>query len=297
MEITVYIDVLFLTNFIFDYFLLWLTDKLLRSHTSFWRLILAAAFGGTYAVLAFCLPTTILFSLFYKLLAGGLMATLALRPGSLHSLLQSVSVFYLVTTALGGSIFWIFYFSGVGAKFGAVLQSGSLYVNLPIYRVLLVALALFPITKAAFSLGRKISGRSRGILTLLIIYQGKKLHLKGFYDSGNLLQDEITGKSVIVAEWSRAKQLFSGCKKPEDVKGLTPIPFHTLANDGLLYAFLPDAIYIEKNHKRIQTETVYIGLIDRTLDSYHNWDAILPHNFEGEIQHETELTPKTFDLV
>ncbi len=297
MEITVYIDVLFLTNFIFDYFLLWLTDRLLRSHASFFRLAPAAAFGGVYAVLAFFLPTAALFSLLCKLLAGGVMVTLALRPRSFRILLQSVSVFYLVTMSLGGAAFCFFYFSGAGAKFGAVLQNGSLYINLPVYQVLLVALALLPITKATIDVGIKVTGRSRGILPLLIIYQGKKLHLKGFYDSGNFLQDEISGKSVIVAEWKRTKHLFPGCKKPEDVKGLIPIPFHTLAAGGLLYAFLPDAIYIEKNHKQIQTETVYIGLLDRTLDDYHNWDAILPHNFEGEIQHETKLAPKTFDLV
>lgn len=297
MEITIYIDVLFLTNFIFDYFLLWLTDMLLHSHASFLRLALTATFGGVYAVLAFFLPTAVLFSLFCKFLAGVLMVALALRPRSLRIMLQSVSVFYLVATALGGAAFCFFYFSEAGAKVGAVLQNGSLYLNLPVYHVLLVALALLPIAKAAFEVGKKIAGRTRDILPLLIIYKGKKLHLNGFYDSGNLLEDEISGKSVIVAEWKRTKHLFPGCQKPEDVKGLIPIPFHTLANDGLLYAFLPDAIYIEKKHKQIQAETVYIGLLDRTLDDYHNWDAILPHNFEGEIQHETKLAPKTFDLI
>lgn len=297
MEITVYIDVLFLTNFIFDYFLLWLTDMLLHSHASFLRLALTATFGGVYAVLAFFLPTAVLFSLFCKFLAGVLMVALALRPRSLRIMLQSVSVFYLVATALGGAAFCFFYFSEAGAKARAVLQNGSLYLNLPVYHVLLVALALLPIAKVAFEVGTKIAGRTRDILPLLIIYKGKKLHLNGFYDSGNLLEDEISGKSVIVAEWKRTKHLFPGCQKPEDVKGLIPIPFHTLANDGLLYAFLPDAIYIEKKHKQIQAETVYIGLLDRTLDDYHNWDAILPHDFEGEIQHETKLAPKTFDLI
>ncbi len=295
MEIKVYVDVLFFVNFIFDYLLLWMTGLLCHRNTSFFRLLLAAAFGALYATLMFFLPVPFLYTLPCKLLAGTLMVVLAFRPRRFRILVQYTCIFYIVSTFLGGAACGIFYFSD-SDTLDAVFRNGSVYINIPTYQLLLLALVCMPIVRIAFACGRKILQNNKKITELCIEYQGKTLRLRGFYDSGNFLQDEISGKSVIIAEWHRANHLFPACKHPEDVEGLIPIPFHTLTENGLLYAFLPDAIYIQKYHKKLPTKTVYIGLIDRTLDYHHQWDAILPHDFEGENHHETKLTPKTADF-
>ena len=299
MEIKVYVDVLFVVNFILDYLLLWLTGLLLAKPANFGRLLFAAFIGAIYATLVFFLPINFLFSLPCKLLMGAGITALGFRPKSLRVFLQYVCVFYLLTFFWGGAAFFFFYFSGAAASFGAVYRNGSLYINIPVYQLLLLALACLPVMKAAVYCSTKIQQKQKGITLICVVYHGKTLHLRALYDSGNFLRDEISGRSVIIAEWDCAKHLFPTCKKPEDAacEGLIPIRYRTLCSDSLLYAFLPEAIYIKNKNRLIPTETVYIGLLDRTLDHYHNWDAILPHDFEGENQHETKLTPKTFNLI
>lgn len=294
MEIKVYVDVLFLINFIFDYLLLWMTGLLCQNSSGILRLLTAALLGALYAVCIFFLPITFLSCLPFKLLIGSLMVVVAFQPRRFRLLVQYSCIFYLISTLLGGAAFNFFYFSDQASTFGAVTRNGTLYINIPTYQLLLLALITMPIMKIAFHCGRRMTAKTQNITPISVLYQGKILKLRGFYDSGNLLQDALTEKSVIITEWSRAKHLFPGCKHPEDAN-LTPISFHTLTKDGILYAFLPDAIYIEKKHTKTQTETVYIGLIDRTLNYHQKWDAILPHDFEGENHHETMHFPKTVD--
>ena len=174
---------------------------------------------------------------------------------------------------------------------------GSLYINIPTYQLLLPALACVPITRVAFACGRHILQNNKENICLGILYHGQVLNLSAFYDSGNFLCDPISQKGVIIASWNKAKHLFPGYERPEEVKGLTPLPFHTLTEDGVLYAFWPDAIYIQKKHTQTQIETVYIGLLDRTFDQYQNRDAILPRDFKGENHYETAFTSKTADLI
>ncbi len=296
MEIKVYVDILFFINFIFDYLLLWMTGLLCRRKTGTLRLLTAAFLGALYSVIMFFIPITFLYTLPFKLLIGILMVAVAFRPQRFRLLVQYACIFYLVSTLLSGAALSFFYFSDSTSTFGAVTRNGTLYINIPTYQLLLLAFATMPVIKIAFYCGRKMLSKSQSITPLTIMYQGKSLKLRGFYDSGNLLQDTLTEKSVIITEWHRAKHLFPDCEHPEDVKDLTPIPFHTLTEDGLLYAFLPDAIYIQKKHAKKQTETVYIGLLDRTFDYHQQWDAILPHDFEGENHHETKHISKTVDF-
>lgn len=297
MEIKVYIDVLFFTNFIFDYLLLWLTGLLCRSSSAtFPRLFSAACVGALYATLMFFLPVSFLYALPCKLLIGILMVALTFRPRRIRLLVQYACIFYTVSAFLGGAAFSFFYFSGSSGTFGAVFRNGSMYINIPTYQLLLLAIFCMPVVRFAFFCGKKMLQNAQKTTELSVEYEGKALRLHGFYDSGNRLQEAVSGKSVIIAQWNRAKHFFPDCRHPEDVKGLIPIPFHTLTEDGLLYAFLPDAIYILKKHTKIQTETVYIGLIDRTFDHHQNWDAILPHDFEGENHYETKPTSKTADF-
>jgi len=300
MEVKIYLDVLLLVNFVFDYLLLWVTGLLIHQQTKADQLFFAALLGAIYAAGVFCLPSMpLLYSFPMKLMVGALLVAIAFRPGCLRTYLKFISVFFATVFVYSGAAFCLCSFTGLGAFFGIVYKNGSLYVNIPIYLLLLLAFGCWVLLKTAFACGSKIAASAKKIIPLRIEYQGKSLRLRGFYDSGNLLFDEISQKSVIIAQWSCAKELFEPYKTPEEAfkaeKNLIAIAYCTISGESFLVAFLPEKIYIEKGKKLIPTETVYIGLVDRTLDYYNNWDAILPHDFEGENHHETKLTPKTVD--
>lgn len=299
MEIKIYIDILLLVNVMFDYLLLRMTGLLLRQRSGPWRMPLAACLGGLYAVCVFFLPTSLFYSLPGKLAIGALMVAIAFRPCCLRVFIKYICVFYSAVFIWGGAAFGFFYFSDLGSFLGAVYRNGTLYVNLPVYRLLLLTLLCWLILNVAFRLGAHLSAQKKQLVPLRIYYKGKTARLRGFYDSGNLLRDEIGGNGVMIAEWQRVRHLFENFESPQKAaqaeSELVSLTYRTLQGEGRLTAFLPDAIFIEQGRRLIQTKAVYIALCDRTLDYYNNWDTILPWDFEGVEHSEETYNEKTVD--
>lgn len=297
MEITIYLDVFFITNFIIDFFLLHLTGLILHHKAKQMRFIVSALSGAVYALAAFLFPTAFLGSLPIKILAGALMVLLAFRPGSFRVFLQEAGVFFAATLLYGGAAFSFVTFSDAAARLGSVYKNGFLYINLSPLVLLLSAPLCCLILKTAHKCGTKLSQRAKGVIPLWVSYKGRTVHLRALYDSGNLLREKVCDCGVIVAEWQSAARLFPHRKTAEETKsdGLISIPYRTLQGSSQLYAFFPDAVYTNRQKTHRVTEEICIGLTDQTLDYYHNWDAILPHDFKGEYHHETKHHTKTVD--
>ncbi len=300
MEIKVYVDILFLTNVLFNFLLLKITELLLRQPTKTWLTLGASAIGSLYAVLAFFLPGNLLFSLPGKLLIGCLMVTLVFRPGCLRAWSKYLCVFYAVVFLYGGLAMSFFCFSNHAAPLGSVMQNGILYVNLSASLLLLLSCLVVAILKTSFSIGARISTRGKEIATLLILHHGKTVTLRGFYDSGNLLRKEPEGRGVIICGWETVKPLFPQSKSPTEAKRKETdwfsVPFSTLQSGGRLPGFFPDAVYLKKDRYYFKTEDVCIGITDRKPDYYNNWDAILPHDFKGVTYYEANLDSEDSDL-
>ncbi|MGN1058858.1 MAG: sigma-E processing peptidase SpoIIGA [Clostridia bacterium] len=292
MEIKIYIDVLLLINLLFNYLLLWLTGLLLRRHVHTLRLLAIALIGALYAVCVFFLPDLTLYTLPGKLAMGVIMAAAAYRPRCLKALIKYICVFYAAVFILGGAAFCFFYFSDSGALLGAIYRNGTLYINLPVYRLLLLTGLCYGILKATFALGARMAAAGKQIIPLRIVLNGRSVLLKGFYDSGNLLQDP-GGRGVIITEWRCVQPLFGRACAPEEADiAFADIPYHTLQGQGKLKAFRPDAMYREQGRRLIPAAPVYIGIVNEPLNYYNNWDAILPHDFEGVENYETSSDPK-----
>jgi len=272
--------VLLLINMVFDYLLLWTTSFLIHRRVETLRLLIISFFGGLYAVCVFFLPDFV-YNLPCKLLVGGGMTLAAFRPNSVKKSLQYVLVFFTVVFVLGGMGFCLLNYTGFGSVFGAVYHNGSLYINLPVYLLLLLIVVCYMMLKTVFAIGARIAVNGKQIMLLRIDLNGKSVQLKGFYDSGNLLRDH-QNRGVIVAEWQSMKSLFGNADSPEETEmEWLSLEFTSLNGKGKLLAFTPDAIYIDKGRRLQQMETLCVAVTAETLDFYNNWDAILPHDFEG----------------
>ncbi|MBQ4518970.1 MAG: sigma-E processing peptidase SpoIIGA [Clostridia bacterium] len=286
MEIKIYIDVLLLMNTVFDYLLLWVTGFLLKRRVETLRLLMVSFFGGLYAVCVFFLPD-FMYHLPCKLFVGALLVILAFKPKSFRLCVQYISVFLTAVFLLGGVAFFALFYTRLGSCFGAAYRNGSFYINMPVYLLLLLTCGCYFLLKTAFSVGAKLAAIGKQIVTLRVRYNGYTTGLKGFCDSGNRMRDGF-GKGVIVAEWKSLKPLFSNTASPEEANmEWKRIPFRALHSKGVLPAFKPEAIWLERGRRLIPVEPIYIGITMESLDFYHNWDAILPHDFEGvDERHE-----------
>ncbi len=293
MEITVYIDVLFAMNLLFNYLLLQMTGLLLKKHIKTARLLVSASVGALYAVLSFFMSDSCICRLPAKLFIGALMAICTLRPKTVWIGIRYICVFYTTVFVMGGMAFAFFYFSDNAASLGALMRNGVLYVNLPVYLLALVSLLCYVLLRIAYAVGTRCHLSGKRIVPIGIQYRGKTVHLRGYRDSGNLLRDEISGRSVIIAEWKSIAPLFGKKRNLQSVTkeeaGFIFIRYRTISETAALPAFLPDAVYSEQGKHLKEVTPVYIGLVDRSLDYEHTWDAILPHDFEGEEPHERNM--------
>lgn len=287
MEIKIYIDVLLLVNTVFDYLLLWVTGFLLKRREGTLRLLIVSFFGGLYAVCVFFLPD-FMYHLPCKLFVGALLVTVAFKPGNFRLCIQYIAVFLTVVFMLGGLSFFMLFYTGLGSCFGAAYRNGAFYINMPVYLLLLLAFGCCIVLKTAFSVGAKLAATGKQIEVLRIRLNGYTTKIKGFCDSGNRMRD-CFGNGVIVAEWKSLKPLFSNAVSPEEVQiEWKKIPFRALHGKGQLLAFMPEELWLEKGRRLIAVEPLYIGITTENLDFYHNWDAILPYDFEN-VEERNEM--------
>ena len=181
---TMYIDVVFVTNLVMDYIILRLTGMLLRCRAGRGRCVLGAAAGALFSCVILCLPVEggppIL-----VLLHGGcslLMLRLAygIKKGSL--LMKALVMLYMTAFLTGG--FW-----------EAVSKSG---ITIPAFFIF--AFATYMGIGALVCAADSARSMRKNIYPITLFYQGKKQSAYGFYDTGNLLDDPVSGAPVSIVK-------------------------------------------------------------------------------------------------
>lgn len=208
----VYIDIVFVTNLLMDYFLLRLVGMLLRCRTGRRRCMAAAVTGALFSCFVLYIPVKqvplapVLLHGFCAL--GMVRISYGIRQGSL--LAKALLMLYLTAFLCGG--FWEALSEGKELTIGLfLLSAGCTYIGLG-------TLAL---------IGDSVRAYRKQIYPVTLKYQGKSCSVYGFYDTGNLLSDPLSGMPVSVAEPEILKSILSEemtdrllCfrEKPEELK-------------------------------------------------------------------------------
>lgn len=281
MEIKIYIDLLFLTNFYFDAFLLWLTCLLLHQKPKVSRFLLASAFGGLSGILLFFIPSNIFVSALAKFLLGALMLLICAPAHCLRAFLKHLALFFSLSFCAGGIVSALLLQTGLGALLGAAQSGGIWYLNLPFLTLPLLLISGYLIMRKTLSFSALTDNRS--LYPLEIHYNGKSVTLTGFYDSGNLMKS-ADGRGVIVMDYATVSPLLHDIS-PDDLP--LSIPCYTLQGKGYLPAFLPDKIYIKKGPTKREIKPFCVALSKSPI--HHHWKAILPRDFKEMTPYETSV--------
>ncbi len=244
--VVIYVDVLFLVNFIIDSALLFCTGRLLCRKMSAWRILAGGGVGGIYSSVIFfiSLPSPILFMC--KIFASCAMVLISFSFRQIKEFVWGLVCFYISNFLLGGTLTALFNFSG---KSG-ILKNGSLYFPLSFFQLMLMATPLilallFTCTK----LKDKLSGVEKDCM-VTIGFGEKEVLIQGIIDSGSSLKEPISGLPVIVIGVGQAETLLSeqtaGLIKCGDLSRLIEtgkfrlIPCRSVNSKNFLAGFFPD---------------------------------------------------------
>ncbi len=200
MHITVYADVLFLTNFLANWCLLGLTEKIVKTGARPWRLAAAAVLGGIYACAAFFPQLTLLQSFVFRILTALVMLCIAFRFRTCKHLLRCALIFVCALLLSGGGCYALFFMTKLGIKTGAVFKSGIFYWHVPIHSILLAFTGAYGLICVFERLITYYAVRKKNLHTLRIYTDAGIVTLPALLDTGNALFDPVSKLPVIVAE-------------------------------------------------------------------------------------------------
>lgn len=207
-----YIDVLFLVNFLMDYILLLVTKRVLKQPASYGRTCLGALAGAflTCLVTAVRLPSAFMkVILFYTLVpAAILFAGIRIRD---------VRCFFRAFVTLFVSGFLV---GGIFSYLDQYIQVGSLFFAFAVVSYYLAS-AVLKLLALLFRFGETHCR--------VTLYCGERRYAaEAMIDTGNHLTDQVSGKAVSIIGKKAAEGLFGG-KLPE---GIRYIPYRTVGKGG-----------------------------------------------------------------
>lgn len=208
MRPTVYIDVLFITNFIMDFFLLCITGRICKNRARTWRCAAGAAAGSIYSVFMFFPNVSFLYSALFKLAACVVIVFISYKIRSVRSFIQLLSVFFVSSFALAGAAFGLFYLTPVGSKTGAALSNGIFYIGVNPVILIGAAALCFAVLHLSERVYIKHLTHQTYTHKLCVTYKGSSVKLCALLDSANFAMDPVTNMPIIICTVEAVRPLF-----------------------------------------------------------------------------------------
>lgn len=210
---TVYLDELFLLNFIVDYLLLLAAGRLAGEVLRRGRLALGALLGASYAAAIFLPGCAFLLHPLCKL--GAAVGMVLTGYGDSRRLLRVSLVFFAVSAAFGGGIFAL---NTLGSR-GLALENGVLSSAMDLRLILLSAAGCYVFITLIFHRSARHSSPQELVPAVLRL-DGRQVALTALVDTGNTLTDPATGRPVMVAEGEKVFSLFppGRAPRPEELR-------------------------------------------------------------------------------
>ncbi len=213
---TVYLDLVVALNFLVDFLLLLGTNKLSGFPAGVKGCVLGAALGGAYSGMCMVPGFRFLGNLLWRTVFLLLMGLAAF--GWNRSALKRLGVFLILSMALGGMAVSM----GRGDFLGLCLGAAGVWL----------------LTVLAF--GDRIGGQE--YVPLTVSYEGRQISAIALRDSGNTLQDPITGEQVFLISADLAEALTGLTRKQlaspletltqRPIPGLRLIPYRAVGCDS-----------------------------------------------------------------
>ncbi len=249
----IYIEIVFLENFIVDLLILFLASLLTGSKKRWGRFAASASMGGIYACAVFG-ASGFEVSFPAKAAVSALMCFTAYYAKNERSFWKNVCAFYITSFVFAGAIYGITYCFGASGSFG-----GAIAVRPPASYII-IGLGVGAAAAGIFSRVRKRTiERESKTVTINAVYKERAVPLKAFVDTGNMLTEPLSGLGVVFVSTAAAKELLGkdtldllNCRGSPLTEKMRIIPAMTAAGPGLFYGIEIDGVTLKGQKKEIK---------------------------------------------
>ena len=294
MYLEIYIDILFLINFVMNYLLLSVEKRILKWNTKRIRIIMASSLGAVATCIFAILPSLygeVKFLISYIVICA-LMIRISFRVQKIRDLIRGVVVLYLITYCVGGVVSSLYYQRETFFYYADALKENLFGEMDFLYLVVSVLIATICILIIVRFL-RHQRQMSKEIYEVWLTRNQVCVHTMGLVDTGNCLFDPITGKPVIVVEMSLLEEalepsLYNDLKtivkfedssyhiNSENATKIRLIPFQSIGKKrGILPAIILDEVEIRKDTQFLCSKKVIAALYDDMLSQTKEYQVIL----------------------
>ncbi len=287
MEI-VYVDILILTNFIIDYFLLLLTAFLAKNELKRWRILISAAAASLTALVIFAPEQPLIIELCIKLIFSFIIVLIAFGFKNKIRYIKSVLVFYGANALLAGAslVIWsVFNLNSI------VVRNGAVYYSISPALLIATTAAAYLAVVIVSKISRSRKAVSEDITVSLRLFS-KQIEISALADSGNMLCDMLSGAPVIICDFDKIKPLLNDelklifSKKNFEMgfyeqiinssiaNRLRVIPYDSLGDSGIMAAISLDGAIIKCGNKKEEVENMIMAVTHKKIAG-GEFDALL----------------------
>ncbi len=251
----IYLDIVFLLNFMIDFFILYGVKKVLKENISLKRLLLGSITGSLTILLLFINVNNIVL-LLSKFIVSVLIILITFGK---KLFLKNLAYFYLISIILGGS-FYLLDITYVEENLLVfrnnhlinlfILGGGSIFI-------------IYLFVKERINYKETFSNK----YIVKIIINKSEYILDGFIDTGNRLFDPYKKRSVILVNLELKKK-----------SNYIYVPYKALNTTGVIPCIKPDKVIIENK----EFNNCLIGLSKEKF-KIDNFSCILPNKFKEEL--------------
>ncbi len=278
MKPVIYIDMLFLLNFLMDSVMLYATAIFLKKNLTVLRMLLSATVAALYSTVMFFPQLSFMHSLLMKTIFLFIISCLAFPSKTPAVILKNGLVFFGVNAVFGGIMLVLIFATDFGTVLGAAVSNGEIYLSIN-FELLIISTLLAYTMIYIIAYIKKQNLQNEKITALLTIhFDDKHVTVSALCDTGCTLCDPISGAPAVIISPKIARSLLpQECPEPR----YRPLPFTTIDNSkGILDGFIPDKLIIDGK------EIIHsvIGISKNDIDTY---SAIFnPQILENNIQRK-----------
>ena len=255
----IYLDLIFLINFFFDFLLLFATKIILKEKTKLKRLLLGALIGSLSIFFLFLKINTLTLFLL-KIVISTIMVLVCFGK---NNFLKTYIEFYVVSIFLGGGMYLLNQTFSYKNN-GLIFLSNGISINFIVMIIISPFIILFYIKQS-----KQVKNTLRNCYTFDLYINKNKYTLKGYLDTGNTLKDQYKGRGIILMDTS---------KLDLKTKNIIYVPYKTITNNGVIPCIKPEKIVIDdKEYKNL-----LIGNIKNRFQ-LENADCILPNCLKEDL--------------